>query len=514
MTMSARAWRAGISIGTAHTVAMLRAPGTLPRPILAGGSPLMPSSADPVYPGHRDPLLPGSLLPRHLARIAVEVRRAAGAEVVETTVACPPEWAAPRRAALAEAVSRTGLTGVEVVGETVAAAALLGERLAAGSTLLVVDAGASSCDVGLVRRTAEGYEQVGFETLGDTGGIRLDVDLVTLAGARIAEHDRTVWHRLDDPLTPVDRAARLLLREEARALKERLSSDESASFTVPLADTELTVTRTEFEALARLVLLRVVQAVTGMGPASALLVVGGGSRIPLLRALLESATGLEPITVRQPELAVAEGCALLPRLEAPPSVVPHRAAPPPVAAPRSPVPLPQASGTRAKACLQVAGAATRFTLPTERAALIGTALTADLRLTDSYASRRHAEVSWSGGLHWVADAGSTNGTTLNGRRVAEPEPLRAGDVIGVGKTRVTYTIDPGPAPAVRSDPPPAEGRGGRRGAVAVIAAGAGLAVAGLGWWLLSAYAAMIVGLSALAGGLVLLAVGVARIGRR
>jgi hypothetical protein len=91
--------------------------------------------------------------------------------------------------------------------------------------------------------------------------------------------------------------------------------------------------------------------------------------------------------------------------------------------------------------------------------------------------------------------------------VGQPEPLRAGDVIGVGKTRLTYAT----APA--ADPSPAEDPGTRRGAVAVIAAGAGLAVAGLGWWLLSAYAAMVAGPIALAVGLVLLAVGVARIGR-
>jgi molecular chaperone DnaK (HSP70) len=241
------------------------------------------------------------------------VRRAAGAEPVETTVACPSEWDSSRQAALASAVSQAGLSGVQVVGEAVAAAAALGDRLPSGGTVLVVDAGASSCDVGLVRRTDDGYEQLGFETLDGTGGIRLDTCLAELAGAWIAAHDRGVRHRLEDPLTAVDRAARLLLWEELRALKERLSFEESASFTVPLADTELTVTRTEFEALAQPILARVARTAAGMGGATTLLLVGGGSRIPLLWSLVEAATGLAAVTVKEPELAVAEGCALLPR---------------------------------------------------------------------------------------------------------------------------------------------------------------------------------------------------------
>ncbi|MCY1145084.1 Hsp70 family protein [Actinoplanes sp. Pm04-4] len=508
MTMPARLWRAGISLGTAHTVTMLRAPGMPPRPVLAGGSPLVPSSADPVYPGHRDPLHAGSLLPQHLARMAVEVRRAAGAETVETTVACPSEWDSSRQAALASAVSRAGLSGVQVVGEAVAAAAALGDRLPSGGTVLVVDAGASSCDVGLVRRTDDGYDQLAFETLDGTGGIRLDTCLAELAGAWIAGHDRGVWHRLEDPLTAVDRAARLLLWEELRALKERLSIEESASFTVPLADTELTVTRTEFEALAQPILARVARTAAGMGGATTLLLVGGGSRIPLLWSLVEAASGLAAVTVKEPELAVAEGCALLPRDFAAAPVSPPVA---PVSPPRSPAPQPLVAPAASVRYMAGDGEPVSFGLPRQRRVLIGTAPNADLRLADSYASRRHAEISPSGGRFWVDDLGSTNGTTVNGRRLQGREPLRPGDVIGIGRTRLEFTDTDSPAVPrpVRSTPPERS----RGGSMTLLATGAGLAVAGVGWWLISTYAGMVVGLSAMTVGLVLMAVGVARLAK-
>jgi pSer/pThr/pTyr-binding forkhead associated (FHA) protein len=53
---------------------------------------------------------------------------------------------------------------------------------------------------------------------------------------------------------------------------------------------------------------------------------------------------------------------------------------------------------------------------------------------DTTVSGRHATVtSRTDGL-WVADAGSTNGTFVNGARVTSPRLLQAGDVIRVGHT--------------------------------------------------------------------------------
>ncbi|MDY7085387.1 MAG: Hsp70 family protein [Actinomycetota bacterium] len=809
MTVSAQGWRVGISIGSASTVAMLRAPGMRPRPILAGGSPRMPSSADPVYPGHRDPLWAGSMLPQHLARIAHEVRRAAGAELVEATVGCPPEWDNSRRSALAEAVTRAGLRGVEVVGEATAAAACLtsmdGAAVPPGGLLLVFDAGASSCDAGLLRRTARGFEAVAFETVDGSGGIQLDTGLVEFLGARIAAGDKTLWHRLTDPLTPVDRAARLLLWEEVRALKHRLSTEPEATLNVPLAGTGLTVTREEFEALARPVFdraLRVTRDVLGPAAVSAVFLAGGSSRIPLLGRLLTELTGREPITVKDPDLVVAEGCALLERRQAPlidddvrftayrplrlppgrwesmlvyahksapvvdpatgpedpvrevreraerllagenpsprtvdsrrppargarlrvvpelpgvecdppehvldrhepvhelafrlrvaptaPEVVrgfvrvwcgpivigevslalpvmlgdvpvehrpepirryhkifpsyssrdravaedfavaaralgdqylqdvvtlrcggqwsprllemieeadifqlfwsnnsmisdycraeweyalglgrpsfvrpfywedplpeaprlglppaelrrlhfarmpvaaaapdpasaatPEPAAsapgaptwsPPPPAAPRSPAPEPDPAPA---ACLRVVradGETMTYGLPRQHATMIGTAVNADLRLTDLYASRRHAEITPARGRFLVDDLGSTNGTTLNGRRVHGREPLRPGDVIGVGKTRLEFSEPTGvPAAPPAAAPPPAAPA--NRASAGLVTTGAALAVTGAGWWLLSPYAGTVVGLIALVAGLILVAAGLRR----
>lgn len=71
-------------------------------------------------------------------------------------------------------------------------------------------------------------------------------------------------------------------------------------------------------------------------------------------------------------------------------------------------------------------------------AVIGRASDAGIGLLDPEVSRRHAVVSLDGGVVYIADAGSSNGTFLNGRPVrGELIELRAGDLIDVGTTRMT-----------------------------------------------------------------------------
>ncbi|MEV7724981.1 DUF1707 and FHA domain-containing protein [Streptomyces sp. NPDC087917] len=55
-----------------------------------------------------------------------------------------------------------------------------------------------------------------------------------------------------------------------------------------------------------------------------------------------------------------------------------------------------------------------------------------LRLTHDTVSRAHAELSLRGGLWVLTDLGSTNGTTVNGRRLSGSAVVRDGDQIGFG----------------------------------------------------------------------------------
>lgn len=56
-----------------------------------------------------------------------------------------------------------------------------------------------------------------------------------------------------------------------------------------------------------------------------------------------------------------------------------------------------------------------------------------LRLTHETVSRVHAELSHQGGFWILRDLGSTNGTTVNGRRVIGAVMVREGDQVGFGR---------------------------------------------------------------------------------
>ena len=57
----------------------------------------------------------------------------------------------------------------------------------------------------------------------------------------------------------------------------------------------------------------------------------------------------------------------------------------------------------------------------------------DIVLNDEAASAKHAIVSFADGEWWLEDAGSTNGTVLNGSRIWDRERFHYGDEIAVGR---------------------------------------------------------------------------------
>ena len=72
---------------------------------------------------------------------------------------------------------------------------------------------------------------------------------------------------------------------------------------------------------------------------------------------------------------------------------------------------------------------------------IGRGMQATLHVDSGRVSRIHAEVVFEGGGWVLRDAGSTNGTYLNGRRVTAPTDLRRGDAVQVGKTVIAISHD-------------------------------------------------------------------------
>jgi S1-C subfamily serine protease len=86
-------------------------------------------------------------------------------------------------------------------------------------------------------------------------------------------------------------------------------------------------------------------------------------------------------------------------------------------------------------------------------AVIGRSADADLTLTDALSSSRHARLDVTPNGATLTDVGSTNGTTVNGSRIAPvtPTPLQDGTRIGIGGSILTVSGVPGSPPAA-ADP--------------------------------------------------------------
>jgi len=67
---------------------------------------------------------------------------------------------------------------------------------------------------------------------------------------------------------------------------------------------------------------------------------------------------------------------------------------------------------------------------------LGRDLANDISISDPEVSRRHARFLMRDDNVFVEDLGSTNGTFLNGERIASPQQLRKGDVITFGESVV------------------------------------------------------------------------------
>lgn len=81
----------------------------------------------------------------------------------------------------------------------------------------------------------------------------------------------------------------------------------------------------------------------------------------------------------------------------------------------------------------------RFPLNDGGSTSLGRSSRSDIVLkSDDYVSGEHARITRHGGLLYVEDVGSTNGTYVNGDKTVGATPLRPGDTVRVGSTTFRF----------------------------------------------------------------------------
>lgn len=243
-----------------------------------------------------------------LGKLRADAAAALGREVSRAVITVPAYFNDAQRSATKTAGELTGFRVERIVNEPTAAALAYGlDKLKEKSRIAVYDLGGGTFDISILELN-EGV----FEVLATNGNTRLggdDIDAALL---------REIFGRLEEPSPPM--VARL--REEVVAAKHRLSIEETTALDVPFFEGEknfsTAIARTELETVARPIIERTrnhclrALADAKMSPdeLDEVILVGGVTRMPLVRQFVAEIFGREANTSQNPDEAVAIGATI------------------------------------------------------------------------------------------------------------------------------------------------------------------------------------------------------------
>jgi actin-like ATPase involved in cell morphogenesis len=273
-----------------------------PTPLILGGAPYAPQT----------------LMSKLLRWVVDLVSEREGGPPDHVAVTYPANWGPYKQDLLAQAIQMAGLASTTTLTEPEAAAIHYAsqERVEPGAVVAVYDLGGGTFDAALLRKGEDGFQIVGRpEGIEHLGGIDFDQ-------AVLAHIDRALDGALSalDPKDPASVQAMARLREDAVEAKEALSSDTDVTIQVvlPTMQTEVRLTRAELESMLRLPLSETIEALrralrsAGVEPedVTAVLLVGGSSRIPLVAQLVSAELGRPVAVDADPKHTIALGAAL------------------------------------------------------------------------------------------------------------------------------------------------------------------------------------------------------------
>lgn len=232
-----------------------------------------------------------------------------GDDLVGAVITVPAYFDDAQRQATRDAARLAGLNVLRLLNEPTAAAIAYGLDHAAEGVYAVYDLGGGTFDISILRLTQGVFEVIA--TGGDTalGGDDFDSLIADRALAGLAAGGE---------LTPSDRRGLLMA---ARAAREALSDADEARVQLALSDgrkLDAALTRAEFETLARPLIERTLDCArralrdAALAPADVrgVVMVGGATRMPVVRAAVGQLFGTTPLTDLDPDQVVALGAAL------------------------------------------------------------------------------------------------------------------------------------------------------------------------------------------------------------
>jgi YVTN family beta-propeller protein len=260
-----------------------------------------------------------TLLGALLRDVLDQVQDLEGTAPEQVALTHPANWGGFRRGLFEEVPTEAGLGPTTTLTEPEAAAAhyAASRQLRDGQIVAVYDLGGGTFDATILRGGGNGVEILGHpEGIERLGGVDFDESILTYVNFSIGG----VLNEIDltDSATALAVAR---LRQDCIHAKESLSLDTEAIIPVflPGLHTEVKLTRRAFEEMIRAplestmgALVRTVQS-AGLESSdlSAVLLVGGSSRIPLVAEIISNELGCKTVVDTHPKYSVALGAATL-----------------------------------------------------------------------------------------------------------------------------------------------------------------------------------------------------------
>lgn len=232
-----------------------------------------------------------------LARLKADAETALGEEVDRAVITVPAYFADAQRKATIEAGRAAGLEVLRILNEPTAAALAYGlQRSGVEETVLIYDLGGGTFDVTVARISPEQVEVLSTAGDHDLGGKNWDDRIATFLSERFAAE--TGVDPLDDPVALNE----VLVRSEQA--KWSLSERAATRVTLQLGPDRRTyeISRAEFEGMTfplmdrtrKLTEEALGEAGLGWKALSGVLLVGGSTRMPMVRQFVSQMAGQPP----------------------------------------------------------------------------------------------------------------------------------------------------------------------------------------------------------------------------
>eukprot|EP00095_Tigriopus_kingsejongensis_P008545 snap_masked-scaffold3934_size7099-processed-gene-0.3 protein:Tk08545 transcript:snap_masked-scaffold3934_size7099-processed-gene-0.3-mRNA-1 annotation:"molecular chaperone" len=228
-------------------------------------------------------------------------------DLQKAVITVPAYFHDGQRAATKRAGELAGLEVVRILSEPTAAALSYGlDRLGESARVAVFDLGGGTFDVSVLEMR-EGV----FEVTATSGDTNLGGDDFDLA---IARHAAGKLEQVFSELEPLEQARWL---GEARRVKHVLSGEEEAVFRIPFTG-EVAILKAEFDHLMGAFLDRMesccrralLDSKVTASDLQAVVMVGGSSRVPVVKERVERVFGRAPDLSQHPDEAIARGAAI------------------------------------------------------------------------------------------------------------------------------------------------------------------------------------------------------------